>query len=184
MDFIAQAIGIVAMAANILAFQFKNKKTLIICQLMGSVLFAVNMFMLNAVMGGIMNILGIARALVYLKKDDLKIPIKTVNILFVFAYAIFYVMVFTVFGKEPTTTNIILELLPAIGSSAMALALSRNSTRAVRLCGFINSPCWLIYNSVNFSIGGILCEIFGLISVISSLIRIDILGKKNKKENS
>lgn len=182
MDIIAQSAGILAMAANILAYQFKNRKALILCQLVGAVLFAVNMFMLDAVMGGIMNVLAIARSLIYMKKDDIKIPIKVVNILFVLVYVLSYVLTFLVFGKEPTPLNIVLELLPVIGSSSIALALSTDSTKAVRLCGFINSPCWLIYNSINFSIGGILCEVFGLVSIISSLIRIDILGKKNKKE--
>ena len=37
--FIAQSVGILAMLANILAFQFKSRRNIILCQLMGSVFF-------------------------------------------------------------------------------------------------------------------------------------------------
>ena len=97
--------------------------------------------MLDAVIGGIMNILGVVRALVYMKKDSLKIPVRVVNLLFICAYAVSYVMSFTVFETEPTLTNFVLELLPVIGMSVMTLAFSGNDSRTIRLFGFINSPC-------------------------------------------
>ena len=50
---IAQILGILGMAMNVLSYQWKEKKALITVQLFGSLFFAVNMFMLNAVMGGI-----------------------------------------------------------------------------------------------------------------------------------
>ncbi len=181
-DFIAQALGILGMAANIVGFQFKSKKNILICQFVGSALFSVNMFMLGAVTGGIMNILGIARALVYMKKERIRIPIWIVNLAFISTYLIFYVLVFTLFGLEPSTKNLIFEFFPIIAMSSMTLAFSGNSARTIRLTGLINSPCWLVYNCVNLAIGGILCEAFGLVSIITSLIRIDIIGEKNKKD--
>ena len=171
--FIAQSVGLLAMAANILAFQFKSRRNIILCQLMGSVFFAINMFMLDALMGGILNIVGIARALVYLKKDQIKIPIRWVTALFLIAYSASYVLVFTVFAKEATPQNLIVEVLPIIGMSAMTIGLSGTNAKRIRICGFVNSPCWLTYNSINFSIGGILCEVFSIISVILAYLRLD-----------
>jgi len=145
----------------------------------GSALFAVNMFMLGAVIGGIMNILSVARSVVYMKKDSLRIPIKAVTAIFIVAYLISYVLSFALFGTELNPKNLILELLPVIGMSAMTIAFAGNNAKVIRLSGFISSPSWLIYNIFNNAIGGILCESFGLVSIISSLIRIDILGKKD-----
>ena len=182
MDFWAQAIGIVAMVLNIVAFQFKSKRTLLMFICVGSSLFSVNMFMLGAVTGGLMNILSAIRSLVYVNKDRLPIPVKWVNVMFISAYLISYVLSFTVFGIDPTVRNFILELLPIIAMSSMTFAFAGNNAKVIRLSGFINSPCWLVYNIFNNSIGGILCESFALVSIISALIRIDILGKKDKED--
>ena len=51
MDFWIQAIGIVAMALNIIAFQFKNKRTLLLIICVSSAPFSINMFLLDAITG-------------------------------------------------------------------------------------------------------------------------------------
>ena len=62
-----------------------------------------------------------------------------------------YILVFAVFGKEPTSFNLLVEILPLIGMGVMTVGLSMKDSKAIRVCGFINSPCWLIYNSLVFS---------------------------------
>ena len=173
----AQAIGILAMMANILSFQFKRKRNIIFAQLIGSALFAANMLLLGAMMGCILNILGIIRGIVYINKDKLRVPIQAVNILFILFYVLSYVLVFTVLGKAHTVLNLVVEILPIIGMSAMTLGLAGRNARTIRIVCFINSPCWLIYNLICFSIGGILCEIFSIISAISAYLRLDLKHK-------
>jgi hypothetical protein len=147
------------------------------------VLFAVNMFMLDALMGGLLNVIGIARAVVYINKDRLKIPVKLVNGIFMAVYLALYALVFAAFGKEPTPFNLLVEILPLIGMGAMTVGLSMKDSRAIRICGLINSPCWLIYNSLVFSLGGILCEVFGIVSVITAYIRLDMKNRKDRDKN-
>ena len=178
MEFWVQAIGIVAMALNIFAYQFKSKRGLLLCLCMGSALFSVNLFLLGAVTGAIMNVLSVIRSLVYVKMDRLPISVKWVNIMFIAAYLISYVLSFTLFGIEPILKNFILELLPIISMTAMTFAFAADNSKTVRLAGFISSPCWLIYNIFNLAIGGILCEVFTLVSITSALIRIVVLGNK------
>ena len=171
---LAQVIGIVAMAANVLSFQFKKKNTVIFCQLIGATLFAVNMFMLGAMMGGLLNVIAFIRALVYINKDKLKIKDGFLCAFFMLLYAVSYVLVFTVFGKEPTPINFILELVPLIGMAVMTVAFSGKSAKVIRVTGFfVTSPCWLIYDIVNFSLGGILCEAFSMVSAAVSYFRND-----------
>ncbi len=179
-EIIAQAIGIFAMLAINVSYQFKNKTTLLLIQLVGNVLFAVNMFMLGAYVGGLLNTIAIFRALVYLKKDRLKLPIGLVNGFFIFLYFVAYALVFTVFGKEFTVFNAIVELLPVIGMTALTFGFAGSNTKAVRLSTLINCPCWLIYNILNFTLGGILCEIVCLGSLVSAILRLVV--KKDKKE--
>lgn len=177
---IAQVIGILAMAVIVLSYQCKNKNTLLFVQLIGNVLFAVNMFMIGAYVGGLLNAIAIVRALVYMRKEHFKIPTWVVNSIFIFLYFVSYALVFTVFGKEFTVANAIVELLPIIGMTALTFGFAGSNAKAVRLCSLINSPCWLIYNSLNFAIGGILCEVISLVSLASAMIRLDF--KKDKGE--
>lgn len=182
---IAQSIGIAGMVANIVAFQFKSKRNILILQFLGSALFAVNMFMIGALVGAIMNVLGVARALVYMNKEKITVPIWRVNLLFIATYVTSYALTFIlsdITGIEPTFRNFAIELLPVIGMSVMTVAFSGNDAKIIRLVGFINSPCWLVYNIFNFALGGILCESFGLVSIATSVIRIDILGKRKAEE--
>ena len=67
--------------------------------------------------------------------------------------------------------------------TAMTIAFAGDNAKVIRLAGFINSPCWLVYNIFNYAIGGILCETFALVSITSALIRIDILGNKREGTN-
>ena len=178
MELFAQIIGIFAMAAIVLSYQCKKKNTLLLIQLVGNVLFAANMLMLGAYVGGLLNVIAIGRAIVYMKKEQIKLPTWVLNASFIFLYIVSYVLVFTVFGKEFTVINAILEMLPVIGMTALTFGCAGTNAKAIRLCGLINSPCWLIYNSVSFSIGGILCEIISLVSLATAMIRLDL--KKNK----
>ena len=180
-EILAQAFGIIAMAAIVLSYQCKNKKTLLCIQLVGNVFFAANMLMIGAYVGGLLNVIAIVRALVYMKKESLKLPISVVNSIFIFLYFVSYALVFTVFGKEFTLTNAIVEMLPVIGMTALTFGFAGSNAKAVRLCSLINSPCWLIYNLVSFSIGGILCEVISLVSLATAIIRLDI---KKKKKNA
>ena len=174
---IAQVIGIVAMCAIIVSFQFKERWQVILCQLAGALLFSVNMFMLGAVIGGLLNAVATVRALVYLKADKMKIDPRVLQGIFISLYVISYVLTFTVFGKELSAKNIIIELLPVIGMIAVTFGFAGKSAKEIRLYSFINSPCWLIYNCFNFTIGGILCEVFSLVSNISAFLRYDIKKK-------
>lgn len=175
---VAQIIGILGMTMNIISFQAKEQKRIITIQLFGAMFFAVNMAMLQAYTGAILNLVGIVRAITYMNKDKIK-NIKAVNIAFFAVYALSYIATFTVFNKEVSVFNCIIELLPVIGMVATTISFSMQTSASVRKMAFISSPAWLIYNCVNRAVGGALCEIFSLISVITAVIRLDI-----KKEDT
>ena len=179
---IAQAIGIIAMCAIISSYQFKSRRNVILAQLTGVALFTVNMFMIGALMGGLLNSIAIVRALVYLKIEKIKINPRLLQGIFISLYVISYILAFTVFGKEPNAKNLIIELLPVIGMTALTFGFAGKSAKEIRFYSFINSPCWLIYNSVNFAIGGILCEVFSLISNGYAFFRYDLKKSPDKSD--
>lgn len=170
---IAQLVGIFAMSFNILSYQQKTRNRAIAFQLMGSFLFSVNFFMLGAVVGGILNALGILRAVVFLNKEKLHADRIAWLAGFTAAYALSYLLTFTAFGKPMTTFNLVIELLPVIGMVATTISFRCADAKAIRRFGLISSPSWLIYNVVNFSVGAIICEVISLGSIVVGMYRFD-----------
>ncbi len=179
MQVVGQILSIIAMAIAILSFQCKVQKTHIAMQIVSTFLFAVSFFLLGAITGALLNVIANVRALVYFNKQRLRAdkPIWLAG--FILAYAAVYVLTFTlpIFETEPTAFNLIVGLLPVIGMTASNLGLYCKDAKSVRRFGLITSPAWLIYNIIYFSIGGILCEAFSIVSIIIGMIRLDI----NKK---
>ena len=61
----AQTFGILGMICNILVFQQKTHKRVLVWQFFAALVFAVNYFMLGAVVGGILNTIGALRSVVF-----------------------------------------------------------------------------------------------------------------------
>lgn len=178
MELIAQAVGIAAMAFNILSYQQKTRARAIGFQFFGSALFAANYFLLGAMVGGILNLVGTVRAIVFLNKEKLQAQRLPWLFGFTAVYLMSYVLTFTVFGKELTPFNMIVEFLPVVGMTATTISFRLTDAKAIRRYGLISSPSWLVYNIVNFSIGAICCEVLSLGSILIGMLRFDV--RKNK----
>ena len=172
-EIIAQIIGILAMLFNILSYQGKQQRTVITLQLFGAALFSFNYLMLGATGGGILNIIGAIRAVVFIFRDKLKSDHIGWLIAFIASYISVYILNFTVFGKDPTAFNLIIEILPVIGMLALNIGFRLKNAANIRKCGLVSSPAWLIYNIVAGSWGAIICELFTLISIFVGMLRHD-----------
>ena len=179
---IAQVIGVFAMVAICLSFVQRDKKTVLILQLIGSLLFAVNYFMRAAFAGGLLNVLGFIRAIVFLNKDKLKANHPAWTIGFTACYFLSYASVFLIFGKEPTFANFFFELLPVIAMVLSLISFRYSDAMHIRLFGLGSSPLWLTYNIASGSVGAIVCEVLNLCSITIGIMRYDINWKKAKKE--
>lgn len=183
MEITAQIIGVFAMAFNVWSYQQKKQRHIIALQLIGSLLFTVHFFMLGAYMGGLLNAVGIVRALVFLNKDKLKSEHWLWLLVFISVYVISYLLTFTVLGVRFTLTSAIVEVLPLIGMTATTVAFRSKTSKTTRLLGLISSPSWLIYNIISLSIGAICCEALSLISIIVGFFRLDRNSENTIKED-
>lgn len=172
-DVITQGIGIVAMAFNIFSYQQKSQKTVILFQLFGGMLFGLHYWMLGATIGALMNVIAVIRAIVFIFKEKLHADHIAWTVGFITVFLVSYALTFTVFEKEPTLTNLIVESLPVIGMTALTIGFRRRDAKAIRQFGLISSPAWLIYNIVNLSIGAITCEVISLVSIVIGMLRLD-----------
>ena len=101
-EIVAQVVGIFAMLFNILSYQCKQQKGVIFMQLIGGLLFAVNFLLLGAAVGGILNIIAVLRAVLFMFEDKLKAGRLPWLFAFMALYILVYIMSFTVFDKKPT----------------------------------------------------------------------------------
>lgn len=177
-EIIAQVIGIFAMIFNLLSYQQKTRNKAIIFQLFGTTLFTVNFLMLGAMVGGLLNLVGAIRAIIFINKEKLRADHIAWQIGFVAVYFASYILTFTVFGKEPTPFNFIIEFLPLVGMIATTISYRFTDAKAIRRFGLISSPAWLVYNIANMAVGAILCEVLSLGSIIIGIIRLD---RENKQ---
>lgn len=182
MEIVAQAFGILGMICNILVFQQKTHKRVLIWQFFAASTFAVNYLLLGALVGGMLNIVGALRSIVFFFKEKTKANSIWWLIFFIFAFGASYPLTFVAFGTEASTKNFIIELLPVIAMIIATISLRLGSAKGVRLLSLFSSPMWLTYNCFSGSIGAIASEILNLISIIVGIIRLDI--KKQKKKDS
>ncbi len=168
-----QIISLAAMACAIFSFQMKKQKYLILLQLFAGALFSTSYFMLGAIVGGLLNIVAVIRAVVFLfcKKLNPSHPAWLFG--FTAVYLIFYALSFALFGTEPILLNFIVELLPIIAMTVSHIGFMSAKPRIVRRLGLAASPMWIIYNIYYVSIGAIICEIITLCSICIGMLRHD-----------
>jgi len=63
---------------------------------------------------------------------------------------------------------------------ASTVAYGSSNPRLIRFITLCSSSCWLIYNSLVFSLAGVLGEIITLTSVLIGIIRFDILPRAKR----
>ena len=173
-ELIAQILGILAMIVVFFSFQQRTQKHIAIFQFVSSSLWTVHFLLLGAYTGCILNIIAVIPDVIFMQRNKHKWAahvgwlIGTVAVCFGV-----YALTFTVFDKEPTLPNLILELLPVLGMAASTTALRQKEARHVRLFSLMSSPLWLVYDAVNRSIGGSITEIISILSIGIGMFRLD-----------
>ena len=180
-EIIAQIIGIFAMVANCLSYQQKKDTTLFAFQLVGSSLFGINYFLLGALSGAILNVVAAIRALIFIRKDKFNAKHPAWLAAFITLYLVCYALIFTVFEKEPTPLNLVLEFLPVLAMIVANISFRYADAKMVRRFGIFCSPLWLTYNIANVAIGAIICETLNILSIIIGMFRHDF-QKPNKDQ--
>ena len=170
-EIIGQVISVIAMALIILSFQCKNRVGFYAMQMSGNVFFAISFLLLGNVAGSLMNLMGVFRGIIMLLPAERRKMwhLVLINALFV-GGAVFAGTV----GGDGFAC-----LVSFAAQTAGTFSMWYGNDRAIRwvqLCAI--SPLWIVNNTlISFSIGGIICEVFSMISTIIYLIRV----RKRKK---
>ena len=162
---IAQAFGLLGAVFVIGSYQFKKNIFLILSQTVGSLLFVINYFMLGALTGACMNSISTVRGLVFCGGEKTRKP-----------FVVIILNIALIVGAVLTWENA-LSLLPLLGMLSVTTAMYFNDGKWIRMAQlFVSSPCWLIYNFASGTIGGVICEMFVIISTVVSIIRYGFNG--------
>ena len=171
---IAQVFGVLGFIVIVSSFQFKDNKRFFIFQGLGSLFFFLNFIMIGAVAGAFYNFVNFVRGLLFMKNRNKLWKLIAVNGLYTACF------IFSVFGSKSDIFQTILSAIPYIALMFMSVCMWKGNAKHIRISQIVYmSPSWIIYNIFNFTLGGIMCETFNIISSIISLVGIK---KNNYKE--
>ena len=174
-EFIIQAIGFAGMAAFILSYQLKTNKALYSCQLIGSALFCLQFFLMHALTGCLSLLINILRSMLLLRYKEwrwVRSPLVPLALVLGFAA----VLRFTWAGP--------VSLLAFTASAFSTICYWSNNARTLRLANLlVASPCWLVYDFIVQSWGGMASEAITIISILISIRRFgwQALGDPNSR---
>ena len=173
MEIAGQIIGFIGMTLNIISFQAKTGKKIIIIQLISSVAWLAHFFLIGAYTGAILNGVCIIRNTLYAFKDRYKKPFTVIVPAFVIALFI---------AAGILTYTDAFSILPMVAMVLSSVALYLKKETVLRLLSIIVSALWLTYNIRQHSIAGSLTEAFSIVSIIIALIRYDIVGRRKNDQ--
>ncbi|MBO5897450.1 MAG: YgjV family protein [Clostridia bacterium] len=161
-EILAQVLSIIGMVINILSMQCKKTRGVIAMILVGSTFFGVSYLLLGSFAGAIMNVFSVFRSLLLLFDKRTRANSQLVLLLTV----LFACSAIGLYLDGP------IALLPLLGQFGGTMGMWQRNSAKLRLWQlFGSSPFWLINNIIVFSIGGILCEVFVITSVLVSIAR-------------
>lgn len=173
-DAVAQMMGLIGAFFLMFSFQMKTSKKFFACQSIGSGFFLIHYLMLGAYTGVLISIVSVARSsLIAALKGKIKYSVVISLILLTAASGFF---IYT--GIETVLMIVAYVLFTA--------ALLTENSRLIRLTQFFAaSPLQLAHNIIVFSLGGIICEGFNMVSIIVSVFRLGLkeFDDKGDKEN-
>jgi len=166
-EIMLQVIGIFGMFSAVISYQCKSNRNYFVWQGISSIFFSLQFVLMGAWAGLLFNAFNIVRAIVY-RISKISRSLWTVVIFESYIAAATFVSVFLL--KETWWLVIFVCIAQATGTFTM-WTKNGKIIRLSQLC--VISPLWLLYDALipTPSIGGVLCEIFNITSVVVSFVR-------------
>lgn len=172
-EIIAMIFSILGMLVNIISFQIKNKKPILVLQSIGNILFLISFVFNGSGIAIILNVIYLIRNAIYMVADG-KTTEKTDKIYCITlcgAFLAAYFVYILVAGNSLTEN--LWDLAPVIASIFGTIATANTDVNKYRMWKFGDSFCWLFFNA-RFGIGalgGVIGEVFNQASLAIGIIR-------------
>ena len=165
---IAQIIGFCAMATAITSFQLRKRKSILIFQLICTVLWTLHFFVLGNMTGCVINGIQTFRCVIFYFKDTQKWAQNKIWLVLFFVASI-------VAGV--LTWENMWSLFPIVGMMFSTVSLWMQNPKHIRLLTLPVAGVWFVYDTVCKSYAGMCNEVLASISVITALLRLDYRKK-------
>lgn len=163
---LAQIFGITGLIISVLSYQVKNNSKFVLTQGASGLMFFLNYILIGAMSGALFNLIHIIRGILLSKTKNNKYIIMLLEVAYIlcFIYSLTFI--------KGNLFGIFLSSLTFLGTVLMTYLMWKGNSNHIRYGQFlVASPSWLIYNIFNLSIGGIICEIFSMMSIIIYFVR-------------
>ncbi len=172
MEIFIQAVGLVAAAITFICMQFRRHLYIMLFRSLAVSLFILQFALMKAWTGFAMNIssffvLIVNAIIVYKNKNTLPFTI---------------ICLIAVIPIEILSWVNAASLMPLFGMIFFIIACSIKDGNKTKYFFFFASISWLVYDSIYFTLGGILTECFSIVSISISTIRYWREIKKSKTE--
>ncbi len=174
MNLTAQLFGIAGFLFTVVSFQERNIKKFFIMQAIAGFMFFMNFAIMGALSAALFNLVNLVRGALLSKKEHKPWHLGTIEILYTVCFVISLIVI------NGDLFQIFLSSLTYFALVLMTIFMWKGNGKYIRYVQlFVVSPAWIIHNIFNFSLGGLLCEIFSMLSVIVSFIRYKQSGFEN-----
>lgn len=165
-----QLIGLVAVVISVSIFQINDRRKMLKLNLVAAVIYSIHFFLLGAMTGAAMNLIGAGRSYVFfnIKPDKRHVWILIASTIVSVAGALL-------------TWQGPLSLLPLLGSISSGFAFWQNKPKNIRRWALISSPLWFAYNTLSKSYPGMLIEIITVCSNLVGQYRLDYRHKSRTR---
>lgn len=131
----------------------------------GSLFFVLNFLLIGAYGGALFNFSNLLRGLLFSKNPDKPWKLAAVEI----AYTVCFIFSLVL---DHSPKQILLVALPFSALTIMSVLMWRGNDKTIRKFQIAYmSPAWIVHNIFNLSIGGLICEVFNMVSSAVYLYR-------------
>ena len=160
-----QLIGYVGMVCALLSYQFRKNKTYFLLQTGCAVAFTVQFILLQSFAAMLFNVFSVLRGLILSAGERCKKTPYLILMELLFATSCVVSVLF--FGEVWW-----IALLLAIAQCGGTLSMWTRDGKKIRMSQLLMiSPLWIVNNVYYGSVGGVVCEVFTMTSVLVSFLR-------------
>ncbi len=166
-----QAFGFFGTACVLLGMQCKSYNKLLAAKFSNSLFSGLQYLMLGRYTGMTVNLTACGTNIVYfllVRKGKRTLP---------YQIAFGFLFIALVLWQWDDWVSIFVLIAKVVST----VSLGFSNTKIIRILNLISTPCWLMYNISVGSIAGMCSDILMLTSIISALIRVDIIGARRER---
>jgi hypothetical protein len=159
-NYLIQSIALLALAAFTASFHFKDRKVILLWQIVSICFWVVHYALLGAWAGAILIFANGLFTVLFLYKKQ-KAWLANVRVLYSSLVVMAIISIFTWKG--------IFDIFALLGVGAILISKWQDNTKRIKLIAILASVFWIAYDASAGSTGGALAEIIVIISILISL---------------